>query len=345
VPDDHLPDLSGLWLTRHQFDLRETLPIGVRDVFRGIRLMDQTLLGKLTLPGLPGWLQEIVNTIVSRLLEHYLPPWTQQAIHLSDDLFTVLSHLRSEGAMRLRRDGGAAHLKGKETWTSLVFYWLPLCDGDISGDPDVPPECARIDVLTTDSGRADETAQCKGQVLPAMRVLASPFTASVVRQGSGYALHVDRRQINLRMGKVLLILVDQLLTLVTGGEYHCIDEATLCMPGGGCMVDCDGLALDVEGATDGVLDSGTVQHLCAGAVQGMGQVVVEALATAWPLTADTLDFDGSALIGGRADDSSCDRGAASGACAGSLRAGTWSGDFFFKMLRSQPGTWEAVRPE
>ena len=345
VPDDQVPDLSGLWLTRHHFDLRETLPIGVRDVFRAVRLLDQTLLGKLTIPGLPFWLQDIVNTLVSRLLVHYLPPWTQLAVHLSDDLFTVLSDLRAEGAMRLKRDGDAAHLTGKEVWSSLVFYWLPLCDGDISGDPDVPPECARIDVLTTDSERADETLQCKGQLLPPMRVLASPFTARVVRQGAAWALSVDRRQVNVQMSKVLLILVDQMLTLVTGGEYHCIDEATLCPPGGGCMADCDGLGLDVESATDGVLDSGTVQHLCAEAVQAVGHTVVEALATAWPLTADTLDFSGGAMIKGQADDSSCDRGAASGACAASLTAGTWKGDLFFRLLRSQPGTWEAMRPE
>ena len=111
------------------------------------------------------------------------------------------------------------------------------------------------------------------------------------------------------------------------------------------MADCDGLGLDVESATDGVLDSGTVQHLCAEAVQAVGHTVVEALATAWPLTADTLDFSGGAVIKGQADDSSCDRGAASGACAASLTAGTWNGDLFFRLLRSQPGTWEAMRPE
>jgi len=33
--------------------------------------------------------------------------------------------------MRPRRNGDAATLKGKEVWRSLVFYWLPLCNGDI----------------------------------------------------------------------------------------------------------------------------------------------------------------------------------------------------------------------
>ena len=345
VRDGNVPDLSGDWVTRHDFDLRQTLPIGVREVLQAIRLMDQTLLGKLTIPGLPGWLQEILNTFVSRLLQQYLPEWTQQAVHLSDDLFTVLSHLRSEGTMRLARNGDAAHLKGKEVWRSLVFYWLPLCNGDISGDPAEPPECARIDVVTSDPDSTGETAQCKGQVLPAIRVQISPFTGTVLKQGGGHVLQVDRRQVTLKMSKVLLILFDQLLTLVTGGEYHCIEEATLCTEGGGCLVDCAGLGRDVESATDGIVDSGTVGQLCAHAVRETGDLVVQALARAWPIPADTLDFSGSAVISGQADDSLCQSGAVPGACAAALGAGHWTGDLFFKMLDGQPGSWEAARPE
>ena len=193
--------------------------------------------------------------------------------------------LRSEGRMRLARNGDASRLEGKEVWTSLVFYWLPLCNGDIAGSPDEPPECARIDVVTSDADAADETAQCKGQVLPSIRALVSPFTARVVKRDGVWAIDVDRRQVALQMGKVILILVDQLLTLVTGGEYHCIDEATLCPPdGGSCMVDCEGIGRDVESATDGIVDSGTVEQLCGRGVQAWGDLAVEALARAWPVT-------------------------------------------------------------
>ncbi len=346
VPDEAVPDLSGVWLTRHDFNLREALPAGVREIFAAVRLIDQTLLGKLTIPGLPAWLQDIVNTFVSRLLRQYLPEWTQQLIQISDDLFTVLSHLRSEGRMRLTRNGDATRLDGKETWTSLVFYWLPLCDGDISGKPGEPPECARIDVVTSDAESADETAQCKGQVLPSIRVLASPFTGRVVKRDGVYALEIDRRRVSLQMGKVILILFDQILALVTGGEYRCIEEATLCEPGtGSCMVDCQGIARDVESATDGIVDSGTVEELCGRGTRAWGDLAVQALAGAWPITADTLDFSGSALITGQVDDEVCHKGSVPGTCAGMLGAGQWTGDLFFQLLQRQPGTWEAWRPE
>jgi hypothetical protein len=342
VPDEGVPDVSGLWLTRHDFRIHDVLPFSAQEVFKALRLMDQTLLGQLTIPGLPGWLQEIINAFVARLLQQYLPGWIQQLIHLSDDLATVLGNLRSEGSMRLTRTTDDAHLKGTEVWSSLVFYWLPLCDGEISGDPDKPPECARIDVLTSDSG-FDETAQCKGEVLPSITVALSPFDATLVRQAAGYGLQVHRRQARLTMGKVLLILYDQLMGVVSGGEFQCIEEATECAPGMGCIVDCDGLARDVESATGGIVDEATVQALCGRGMRAIGGAVAQSLARAWPVTADILDFSGSASVSGT-DDWACDEGLSAGGCAARLE-GEWTGDFFFRLDHTLPGAWEATRPE
>jgi hypothetical protein len=364
VPHETVPDVSGWWYTRHDFAISEAIPLAVREVFKGIRLIDQTLLGKLTIPGLPRWVQAVLDSWVSRLLQQYLPGWLQELVHLADDLATILGNLRSEGSLRLTRNGDAAHLEGEEIWTSLVFYWLPLCNGDISGDPAEPPECARIDVLTTDSGATDETAQCKGQLLPAISVRAAPFTASVARKGDAWVLDVDQRQVKLEMGKIVLILVDQLIALVSGGEYHCIDEVTACPPGGPCLVDCTGLGADIDGATDGIVDSGTVEALCSGAVRAWGQIWMEGLARMWPVGADTLDFSGSATISGHTDDANCDEGAVPDTCGARLgnarwdadlnsgdpavrerRDGSWSGDFFFRLVHPLPGAWRGTRFE
>src|SRR5438093_1426587 len=328
---EDVPDVTGLWLTRHDFRIHDVLPFSAQEIFKALRLMDQTLLGQLTTPGIPGWLQAIVNAFVARLLQQYLPAWMQQLIHLCDDLATILGNLRSEGAMRLTRTTDLAHLSGTEVWTSLVFYWLPLCDGEIAGDPDKPPECARIDVLTHDSG-FDETAQCRGEVLPSVSVELSPFNATLVKDGAGYGLQINQRRARLTMGKVLLILYDQLLGVVTGGEFQCIEEATECAPGMGCIVDCDGLARDVESATDGIVDEGTVQALCGRGMRAIGDGVAQALARAWPVSADTLEFSGSANVSGVADEAR-------------LEDGKWTGDFFFPLDRKLPGTWEATRPE
>src|SRR5437667_293832 len=140
--------------------------------------------------------------------------------------------------------------------------------------------------------------------MPAIRLRMSAFSATVSKQGSAWVLNVYQRQVKLEMGKVLLILIDQLMSVVSAGEYRCIDEATWCAPGSGCIVDCEGLARDVENATGGIVDAGTVQELCGRGVRAVGGIVEEALARAWPITADPLDFSGSATIARIADDGS-----------------------------------------
>lgn len=343
VPDHASPDVTGVWLTRHEFSIRETLPTAIQDVFLGIRLIDQALLGKLTIPGLPGWLQAILNSFVSRLLQQYAPDWIQQVVHISDDLLTMLSSLRSEGSMRLARGVDGQHVKGSEVWTSLVFYWLPLCSGEIAGDPTAPPDCARIDLTTLDAQDPPWAPQCKGKSLPSISVRVAPFTAALAQAGTSWSLQVDRRQVQLRMGKVVLLLVDQLISAVTGGHFQCIEEATDCNGGNGCLVDCTGLAQDIDTATNGIVDAGTVEPLCQEGVTLAGSAVADALAHVWPVSAEVLDFAGSAAISGTADDTACRGDVAPDTCAADLQ-GTWSGDFFYKLLHPLPGRWSATRP-
>ena len=80
-------------------------------------------------------------------------------------------------------------------------------------------------------------------------------------------------------------------------------------------------------------------------MRAVGDAVVQALARAWPISADTLEFSGSASISGVADDWKCDEGGGAAGCAARLGDGRWSGDFFFRLDRKLPGTWEATRPE
>jgi len=360
------PDVTGVWLTKHDYSIKEALPTALRDVFQAIRVLDQALLGKLIIPGLPASLQKIINAFITKLLQQYLPDWLHQIFHLADDIVTVLSNLRSEGSMRLVKGVDYQHLKGTEVWTSLIFYWLPLCNGNIGGDPGVPPECARIDIATTDSQNPGEVGQCKGQSLPSIAVQVTAFTAAVAGTGAGgaapYLLSVDQRKVRLKMGKVLLVLIDMIISY--GTPYHCIDEITDCHPGpGNCpLVDCYGLSVQTSKALGGFVDPRTIESLCDGVVSSAGQAATQILATVWSPTADVLDFNGHAVVSGNADSSICEGGNTS--CAARLgndnwdkdlnssntttrgnRDGNWTGDFFFKAIKKLPGGWGAKRPQ
>src|SRR5256885_1605103 len=148
VPDETVPDVSGIWLTRHDYRIRDALPFTVQETFKALRLMDQTLLGQLPIPGPPACLQAIATAVVARLLQQYLPGWIQQLIHVSDDLATILGNLRSEGAMRLARGADVGDLKREEVWTSLVFYWLTTCESQTASGSVRPPGYDLIVVVT-----------------------------------------------------------------------------------------------------------------------------------------------------------------------------------------------------
>ncbi|HUJ25549.1 MAG TPA: hypothetical protein VLW85_06005 [Myxococcales bacterium] len=365
VADTATPDLTGVWLTKHDYNIRQALPTAVQDLADAFRLLDQAIKGKLTIPGLPGWLNAIVNSIVSSLLQQYLPDWLQTVVSIGDDLFTVLSNVRSAGSMHLVKNPDLTHLKGNEIWTSLIFYWLPLCGDNIGGDYSNPPPCAEIDIATTDSDTPGENGDCKGQSLPSITIQVSQFFSTLAGSGTGpYTLNVDQRQVSMKMGKVILVLIDLIISYVT--PYHCIDEITDCQPGpGNCpLVDCYGFGQDVENSTGGLVPADLAEAACDAAVTAAGQVLTQLLANVWSPNVDTLDFNGHAAVSGSADDSACDDGVQPGTCGGQLgndnwdlylngssdanrnnRDGFWSGQFFFKTINNLPGAWEAKRPQ
>lgn len=353
--DGALPDVTGVWLTRHTFDIRQALPGALAGIFIGFRMLDQVLLGKLTIAGLPGWLQDVLGAFVSRLLQQYLPGWLQLFIQIGDDLSTVLSTIRAEGSMRLAKGPDLAHVRGTEAWTSLVFYWLPLCGGEIGGDPSVPPDCARIDLYTWDAEVPDESFQCRGETLPTVTALVAPFTATVGGKPGAYSLTVDRRTVKVKMGQVVLLLVNRLIGFATGGEYQCLEEATDC-EGGGCLADCGGLGRDVEDLTRGFLPADATKALCEVVVTHTGQLATDALAKAWPIRAELLDFSGRASVTA-GDAGTCETGQSCAVRLGrddyekllrtdpAARDGAWSGSFFLDGVPEMPGAWEATRPE
>ena len=349
-PDPAVPDVTGVWYTRHTFAIRDSLPPGIGEAFAGIRAFDQFLSGRL---GLPGWLQAVIDS----LLTQFLPNWFYAVVRLADDAGTLLSYLRAEGKMRLSPGEDAAHPKGSEVWTSLVFYWLPLCGESIEGDPEVPPECARLDVTTAQAEDALASPRCRGEVLPAVQLHAEPFSATVepvpgASPGS-WQLAIDRRQVDVEISRAVVSAVGAALSLST--PWQCIAEATDCRGGQDCMVDCAGLGRWVSDFTAGVLPGEVVQNACAGVVRLAGEAATDLLASV-RFDSDLLVFGGRATIGGVGDDDSTCRGGER--CAGQLgnddfdadlrfrpaaRDGAWTGAFFRQAPGDMPGSWEAKR--
>lgn len=330
------PDVTGRWHTRHSFDISAALPLEIENGFAPLRTLDDSIVSQLNLPRRDQWLEPIIG----RQIKQYIPPWVQTIVRIGDDIGVILGTLRSEGAMDLGKGVDDQHVKGSEVWTSLTFYWLPLCGDKIGGDPGLPPECARFDIATTDNDIPNETPRVRGQVIP---TLAAP------NQDPVWQLVIDRRRIRLRMGKVVLAAINELIGRTT--PWHSIDEATDCS-GGSCVVDCPGLAASL--ANYGPDVTVRVEAACVVAVRKAGRETMRGLSRSFA-DAAVLEFDGWATVFGAAKDDLC---LSNTGCAAMLglpeynlllkkdpahRDGLWEGSFFSKTLKNMPGAWHATR--
>ncbi|MBS2023654.1 MAG: hypothetical protein JST92_14720 [Deltaproteobacteria bacterium] len=348
-----LPDVTGVWYTKHTFSIVQALPNFLQQMAKIIRQIDQLISGQF-FTGALSWL----NAIVKAIIDQYVPDWVQTVIHVLDDIGTILSYLRSEGSMNLKPVSGSfVNVAGSEVWTSLVFYWLPLCNGNIGGDPAIPPDCARFDVSTTDSDNPGDNGECKGQSIPAVAVQVQPFRAHVTGTDPNFTLNVDERTVNLKLGKVILIVINLLISYLT--EYQCIDDALDCQPGNPCLIDCQALGQTIENLTGGFIPGSLVEGICYPLVTAAGQFITNILANI-SFETDVLDFTGHSSISklslsGSADNTTCNSGIN---CANQLgtkdydyktqkdpthRDGWWEGSFFLKTIKGMPGGYRGTR--
>ena len=324
------PDIAGVWRTKHTFDISAAFPSELKDGFAPLRSLDRAIVGQLNLPPRKQSLEPMIAAQVRKHLSPSLP----SMIRLGDDLDAIFGTLRSEGALSLSKGADPVSVKGSEVWTSLVFYWLGLCGDDIGGDPEVPPECARFDIATSDNDNPTEPTQNEGQTIPAIPIAAALRPIVQQNQVAGWQLVVDERQVHVKMGKLVLAVINELIGRTT--PWRSFDDAFDCRDGS-CVVDCRGLGGSVSHLAPGI--DARVEGICTATVRKAGRDTMRALSRAWA-DAAILEFSGSASISApgtfglpeyemllRKDPA--------------RRDGLWIGSFFNRTLTKMPGAWYA----
>jgi hypothetical protein len=357
------PDLTGVWYTKHSFSIIQALPSFVQGAQTVIRDLDQLIQGQFF-----SGFWAFLNPIVKGIIDQYVPAWVQTLIKVLDDIGTIFSNLRSLGSMKITSPGtDHTAFQGTEVWTSFVFYWLPLCNGNIGGN-NYTPDCARFDVATTDA-TDPTTGVCGGQSTPSISVQVKPFAGHIVQNATTmkWSFNVADRQVSLKMGKLILVAINLLLSYLT--PYECIEDALHCSPGNPCLIDCPAFGSFIESVTSGVLSASAGEAICDAAANIAGSALTNLIANI-TFTSDTLDFAGAAMVtaDGSADGLCTLTNA--GTCASKLgnddydnhlqvkdlkQDGWWTGDFFgvvgctsgtpLGQGGCMPGAWEATRTQ
>lgn len=318
VDPENVMDLTGLWFTRHTFDINEGLPGWVQGLAKYTRQIHQLMNGQVS-GNIPSW----VSSIIQSLFQQFVPPWVQTLIALMDSALTIFSELRADGEMVLSPIVDNATLEGEEIWSSFIFYFLPQCGGNIGGDPNKPPPCARVDIYTDDI----EVGSAAVEVFP--------FT---VRVGSGNPATavIGTRQVNLALAGILKYALDQVVYYTTG--YPSL-EGPPGRPQEGALynlVDCPGIASGVQGYEI------IVETICSVAVQAVAHVIADELQNTAVKT-DALRFSGQATARGASAHSNY--ATEIGYEDFEFRAnpdGAWDGEFM-GLVDGVPGRWRAAR--
>jgi hypothetical protein len=323
-----VPDVAGVWQTRHIFDISAALPPALVNGFTPLRRVDTDLLARLDHKRRDEPLKAIVASEIAKHRSPHLPA----LLRIGDDLRLVVGRLRSRGVLVLTPGADPAHVQAAEVWTSLVFYWLGLCGDNVGGDPELPPECARFDIATSDNDNPTEVPQCEGQTVPEVGTL-------VQHDAQTWQLAIGCRRARLKVGDVVLAVIDDLAEKTT--PWHSIEEATDCRAGA-CVIDCAGLAA----ALGDLLPRGddSIEAMCAAVVRKAGRETMRELARAFA-DAAVLRFSGFATVSGSG------KAVALGFPDYELRLikdpqhrdGSWTGSFFSKALTNAPGAWYATR--
>jgi Cys-rich repeat protein len=322
---DAVIDVTGLWFTRHYFDINAALPGWVRTIKTVVNTMDQVANGQI--PNLPS----IVNALISGVIRQYIPEWVLTLIRILNSVLTVFSDLRAEGQMDLVANGGPRILAGNEVWDRFVFRFLPACGASL---PTPTNPCDVIDIYTTDLEAAD------------LAVSVMPFAAKVGGDStSGYTLLVDPRQAKMKIAGLLKYVLDQAISATT--PYPSLEDrpcsATVtdqCGPGSGALsnlIDCAGLNEFINQTIP--FD---ITGLCQAAVSAGGSALANVIRNI-TISQDVLNFSGQATA----------RATAGNALYAdelgwpdyrTRKDGEWKGKFHILVdVKNVPGAWRGSR--
>jgi hypothetical protein len=312
--EGEFPNISGGWYTAHHFDIREALPSSLQRAADPIRRIHRALLGEFDLP----FPLSLLEPLLEAIIDQYVPSWVTTVVSILDTTLTLMSDMRARGYKSI--DQTATFWAGTEIWESFVFYYLPMCPGAPPADP--TPDCARVDLFVEDL--SDDIS---------LGLKVHPFIGTVSEIGADQTatILVDKREVDLNIGRLLRWIIDELAGILT--PYDDLESAVL------AAADCQALGNSVESLTDGFLSASLVAAMCQSLLETiLGQILDAITGVAFDL--GLLEFEGPATV----------HEIGAGNFAGKLgypnyessRDGRWDGRFT-RVVGGVPGGWHSSR--
>jgi len=141
VPDP--TRLQGNWSFDSTLHLRDALAGWISAFLSAFEVLRDIILGDLDL-GLPGWVESLIEGVISSLIDAYVPPWAQDLIVALGDISDILDDMRVLHTVQLISAGNYEYL-GTSTWDLIEFEFRGQT---ISEQPQNIPQIGHVPTYT-----------------------------------------------------------------------------------------------------------------------------------------------------------------------------------------------------
>ncbi|MBI3178912.1 MAG: hypothetical protein HYZ27_04585, partial [Deltaproteobacteria bacterium] len=192
-------DVRGQWLTTYHFDISDTLPSfftnGLGPIVDFLNLLFNDQLD-IDVP----ILGDILEALLSQLVDQYVPQWVQTVVAVLADFIHLFENMEATGEMFLQQTPTGPPLgtqvSGDEKWTTAQFYVVSLCDGGPAAFPNGPG--CRVDVVLDSNINVDYSNDDL-----VVDVKVDPFNGEVM----GTTLRLYGRNVEIELAQLINVLL------------------------------------------------------------------------------------------------------------------------------------------
>jgi hypothetical protein len=225
-PTDFL-DVSGPWQTDYDFDTSDYL-FGISNIADPLSFILNVVEGNIS-TGFPP-----LDNLIQSVVMQYVPPQIIQLLGVLNSIATFSERMEAEGVMTIVQQPPASMtasqvtLDATEVWSSVTVFIVEQCPL-LRQDPNFP-NCARYTIPTV------QRPAMAGPLEIGVDVRAFAGTLDSIQGGS--AVFFDNREVEVEMGRLILLVVDTIVRVASGGQYQDLRDMLQ------QLIDCPGLAQD-----------------------------------------------------------------------------------------------------
>jgi hypothetical protein len=116
------PSLTGTWSMASTLHLRDGLPGVVDGLLTATEVLADLIEGTIDW-GLPGWIEAVLNAIIPRIVDAYIPEWAQVIPVALSNVSDVLDDIGVDSTVYLDGSACGRSYRGYQTWDTITLRY------------------------------------------------------------------------------------------------------------------------------------------------------------------------------------------------------------------------------